>query len=227
MPVWACRWKRGSRRRTARHRTVRLSPGWPETRTSLAFQGMLFRDSNLCALVESLTSRPMAVAPRYNVRSKLPGSSGANFPWHQDHAFFRMQALLKKQPAKRLLAAWMPFFPVSEANGAVELAAGSHTGGLAKHKRSGAFLTAEAEPTAAFVRSIPELQPGDVLLFTDLTLHRSGINKLPTVRWSADWAYELEATDDICPALDAGCASATVAATCVATALKVAPSRSF
>ena len=173
-----------------------------ETRTSLAFQGMLFRDSSLCALIEGLTSRPPVVAARYNVRSKLPGSSGANFPWHQDHAFFRMQYLLKKQPAKRLIAAWAPLVPVSQANGAVEIAVGSHAHGLAKHRRNGAFLATEAEPQSAFERVVPTLLPGDVLLFTDLTMHRSGRNGLPTVRWSADWAYELEPSDDVCPALE-------------------------
>eukprot|EP00966_Prymnesium_polylepis_P136546 3154975-Prymnesium_polylepis.1 len=174
-----------------------------QTKTSLAFQGMLFRNAALCDLVGRLTGgRPPVVAARYNVRSKLPGSSGANFPWHQDHAFFRMQYLLKKQPAKRLLAAWMPLVPVSEANGAVELAAGSHVGGLAKHRRSGAFLEIEAPPPDACRRTIPPLEPGDVLLFTDLTMHRSGANGLPTVRWSADWAYELEPSDGICPPLE-------------------------
>ncbi|KAL1521559.1 hypothetical protein AB1Y20_021218 [Prymnesium parvum] len=172
-----------------------------ETRTSLAFQGMLFRDAQLCALVETLTSRPPVVASRYNVRSKLPGSTNANFPWHQDHAFFRMQYLLKKQAAKRLLAAWAPLVAVSEANGAVELAAGSHTRGFAKHTRSGAFMAAEEPPSSALERVVPSLNPGDVLLFTDLTLHRSGPNLLPTVRWSADWAYELDPSDSICPPL--------------------------
>ena len=49
---------------------------------------------------------------------------------------------------------------------------------------------------------VPPLQPGDVLLFTDLTLHRSGPNTTPLARWSADWAYELHASDAICPPIE-------------------------
>ena len=49
---------------------------------------------------------------------------------------------------------------------------------------------------------MPPLQPGDVLLFTDLTLHRSGPNTTPLARWSADWAYELHASDAICPPIE-------------------------
>ncbi|KAL3900771.1 MAG: hypothetical protein SGPRY_012397 [Prymnesium sp.] len=172
-----------------------------ETRCSFVFQGLLFRDPTLCQLVEAITGRPAELASRYNVRSKLPAALNASFPWHQDHAFFRMQYLLKKQPAKRLLAVWAPLVPVSESNGAVEVAAGSHVVGLARHRRSGGFLAAEAEPSSAFERVIPSLSPGDLLLFTDLTMHRSGLNRLSTVRWSADWAYELEPADAICPPL--------------------------
>ena len=174
----------------------------PEVRHSLAFQGMMFRDPALCELVEALTGRPAQVGDRFNCRSKLRGASEVNFPWHQDHAFFRMQALLKKARARRLLAAWAPLVPVSSANGGVELAARSHAAGLVRHRRQGAFLAAESEPPVGLERAVPALEAGDVLLFTDLTLHRSGPNGLPTVRWSADWAYELEPDDVICPALE-------------------------
>ena len=49
---------------------------------------------------------------------------------------------------------------------------------------------------------LPALHPGDVLLFTDLTLHRSGPNVAKTARWSADWAYELSDEDPITPTLE-------------------------
>ena len=69
---------------------------------TVAFQQHLFRDESLCALIEALTGRPAVVASRFNCRCKLRDSAGANFPWHQDHAFFRMQYLLKKQEPLRL-----------------------------------------------------------------------------------------------------------------------------
>jgi len=92
-----------------------------QVKGTVAFQHHLFRDEALCALIEALTGRPAVVASRFNCRCKLRDSASANFPWHQDHAFFRMQYLLKKQEPLRLLAAWAPFVPVDDANGAVEL----------------------------------------------------------------------------------------------------------
>ena len=178
----------------------------PQVRHAFAFQQLLFRDPSLCALVSELTAgRPAEVASRFNCRCKLPGTSGAAFPWHQDHAFFRMQYLLKKQPPKRLLAAWAPLVTVDASNGGVEYAVGSHLHGFRRHHREGGFLTVvqEAGRACELHGELPTLEPGDVLLFTDLTLHRSGVNLAPTARWSADWAYELLDSDQICPPLEA------------------------
>ena len=72
-----------------------------QVKGTVAFQQHLFRDESLCALVTALTGRPAVVASRFNCRCKLRDSAGANFPWHQDHAFFRMQYLLKKQEPLR------------------------------------------------------------------------------------------------------------------------------
>ena len=218
----------------------------PQTKHAFAFQQLLFRDPTLCALVSDLTGgRPAEVASRYNCRCKLPDAAGAAFPWHQDHAFFRMQYLLKKQEPKRLLAAWAPLVVVDAANGGVEYAAGSHAGGFRKHHRAGGFLTvtegerlswsgeppAEAKETSLqngrsngcngsssngngapppqqhtgsvsdIYGVVPTLYPGDVIFFTDLTMHRSGLNTSKAARWSADWAYELKEEDGICPPL--------------------------
>jgi hypothetical protein len=73
-----------------------------------------------------------------------------------------------------------------------------------RHGRSGGFLAALQRPPLPerLAGVVPPLQPGDVLLFTDLTLHRSGANTTPHARWSADWAYELLATDAICPPIE-------------------------
>ena len=90
-------------------------------------------------------------------------------------------------------------------NGGVELLPGSHRLGFRRHKRVGGFLTVApdaVEPGVLARGEVPVLEPGDVLLFTDLTVHRSGANTTNTARWSADWAYELEDGDGFaCPPL--------------------------
>ena len=181
----------------------------PQTRNSFVFQQLLFRDSALCGLISALTDgRPVEVASRYNCRCKLPAAAGASFPWHQDHAFFRMQYLLKKEAPKRLLAAWAPLVHVDAVNGGVELCPASHRLGFQRHGRHRGFLAVAPDgvlPAAATAESgceLPTLEPGDVLLFTDLTLHRSGLNTSDTARWSADWAYELLDSDPITPMLE-------------------------
>jgi len=90
----------------------------------------------------------------------------------------------------------------------------SHALGFVRHGRSGSFLAAHQRPPLPerLAGVVPPLQPGDVLLFTDLTLHRSGANTTPHARWSADWAYELLASDAICPPIEPRACAAEVAA---------------
>jgi len=172
-----------------------------QTKSSFVFQQLLFRDATLCRLMEQITGRPPCLAPRFNVRSKVPGSAAVSFPWHQDHAFFRWHYLLKRQPVRRLLAVWAPLLPTDANNGVLSLEAGSHAHGFVPHRRVGGFLAVPPEAEPAGEGEAPLLCPGDVVIFTDLTLHRSGPNCSAGVRWTADWAYELLDTDDICPPL--------------------------
>lgn len=169
-----------------------------QIRTSFVFHQLLFRDAALCKLVRALTGGLEAVvASRYNCRSKLPRAKASSFPWHQDHAYFRMQYIMKGEAPKRLLSAWAPLTHVDATNGGVEMLPASQSLGFRRHKRSEGFLTVAPDSVEPGVLAegvegeIPTLEPGDVLLFTDLTMHRSGVNTAPTARWSADWAYEL------------------------------------
>jgi len=154
-------------------------------RTAPAFHHHLFRDAALCSVVKRLTGREPCVAARYNCRCKLKAAAGAAFPWHQDHAFFRMQYALRGETPRRLLAAWAPLTEVGATNGGVQLSPGSHRAGFVPHRREGGFLTAargafaarSGGPAAAAPEAVlPVLSPGDVLLFTDLTMHRSGVS---------------------------------------------------
>jgi ectoine hydroxylase-related dioxygenase (phytanoyl-CoA dioxygenase family) len=182
-----------------------------QTKSSFVFQQLLFRDASLCRLLEHVLGRPATIASRFNVRSKLPGSECVNFPWHQDHAYFRMQFLMKNQPVRRLVAVWSPLFPTDATSGVIELHAGSHRRGFVRHRRSGSFLEVSDEFRPAKAGEAPSLAPGDVVLFTDLTMHRSGPNRSGGVRWTADWAFEAAEGDGICPELNPRKERATVA----------------
>jgi ectoine hydroxylase-related dioxygenase (phytanoyl-CoA dioxygenase family) len=170
-----------------------------QTKSSFVFQQLLLRDASLCQLIEHLLGRPATVASRFNVRSKLPGSESVNFPWHQDYAYFRLQYRVRKQPVRRLVAVWAPLLPTDAASGAIEFHRGSHRHGFVPHRRAGSFLEASDQPWVG--GEAPSLEPGDVVIFTDLTMHRSGPNRTSGVRWTADWAFETEEADAVCPEL--------------------------
>lgn len=172
-----------------------------QTKSSFVFQQLLFRDASLCRLVELLLGRPATVVSRFNVRSKLPGSESVNFPWHQDHAYFRLQYLMRKQPVCRLVGVWAPLLPADSTSGVIELHPGSHLRGFVRHRRAGDFLTVSDQFRPTTGGEAPSLEPGDVVLFTDLTMHRSGPNLSGVVRWTADWAFEMTEGDDVCPQL--------------------------
>ena len=77
-----------------------------QTKHSFAFQQLLFRDPALVELISAVTGgRSAEVASRFNCRCKLPGAPGAAFPWHQDHAFFRMQCKKSDHAAQHTTAA--------------------------------------------------------------------------------------------------------------------------
>lgn len=169
---------------------------------SFAFHQLLFRDAALLRVVSALTGgRTPVVSSRWNCRVKLPDAPRANFAWHQDHAYFRMQHLLRDSMPKRVLAVWAPLVSVDGTNGGIEFSAGSHVRGLLAHRISQGNLAVSEEAFRSHDSVVPTLAEGDVVLFSDVTLHRSGLSRSASARLSADWAFELEESDAICPSL--------------------------
>src|SRR5262249_14959073 len=97
-----------------------------------------------------------------------PPERGAPFPMHQDCPYF---------PHERhtMMAAIFHFDDAPEEKGCVRVVPGSHRLGLLEHLTEGNFpLPVEQYP-------VPEATPvpaqaGDVLFFTYLTIHGSGVN---------------------------------------------------
>ncbi len=97
-----------------------------------------------------------------------PPEKGSPFPMHQDHPFF---------PHKygRMAAAIFHFDDAPDAKGCVRVVPGSHKNGPLEHNPVGSYhLPIDEWPLDA---AIPlEAEAGDVLFFTYLTVHGSGIN---------------------------------------------------
>jgi ectoine hydroxylase-related dioxygenase (phytanoyl-CoA dioxygenase family) len=76
----------------------------------------------------------------------------------------------------------------------MQIAPGSHRSGLLEHQhenRAGRFLEiAEVDNLVDEARAVTcPMEPGDVLLFHNLTFHRSLPNVSPITRWSIDIRY--------------------------------------
>jgi ectoine hydroxylase-related dioxygenase (phytanoyl-CoA dioxygenase family) len=88
-----------------------------------------------------------------------PPENGSPFPLHQDHPFF-------PHTYHRVGAAIFHFDDAPEEKGCVRVIPGSHKDGPREHDPEGSFESATPQPAEA----------GDVLFFTYLTVHGSGVN---------------------------------------------------
>lgn len=105
--------------------------------------------------------------------NRSPGSN-AVAPYHQDNAYFCYE------PADAL-AFWIPLDDVTEANGGVVYAVGSHATGLLPHQASGLHgfsqgMVYPEKQLAAFREVKIEIPRGGCAIHHVLTAHRSGPN---------------------------------------------------
>jgi ectoine hydroxylase-related dioxygenase (phytanoyl-CoA dioxygenase family) len=97
-----------------------------------------------------------------------PPENGSPFPMHQDYPFFEHEH-------HRVLAAIIHFDDAPEEKGCLRVVPGSHKLGPIPHDPEGGFhLPFEQYPLESSV-ALPA-QAGDVLFFTYLTVHGSGVN---------------------------------------------------
>lgn len=97
-----------------------------------------------------------------------PPEKGSPFPMHQDHPFF---------PHERhsMIAAIVHFDDAPEEKGCLRVVPGSHARGPLEHDPTGSFhLPVDEYPLESSV--ILPARAGDVLFFSYLTIHGSGVN---------------------------------------------------
>lgn len=97
-----------------------------------------------------------------------PPAAGSPFPMHQDHPFF-------PHTYHRMAAAIMHFDDAPEEKGCVRVVPGSYKNGPLPHDPEGSF---HLSPTDWPIEmSVPcPAEAGDVLFFSYLTVHASGVN---------------------------------------------------
>lgn len=112
--------------------------------------------------------------------------------WHQDAHYYKQW----DQADGKLMSAWLPLVPVDATVGCLEMAPGSHQQGLVPQVPSVNGLRTVPDEFIPADPLIAEMEPGDVLFFTDLTLHHALDNTGGRVRWSIDIRYG-EATEPV------------------------------
>ncbi|MCZ7647783.1 MAG: phytanoyl-CoA dioxygenase family protein [Planctomycetota bacterium] len=109
----------------------------------------------------------------YNQVVIKPPEGGLAFGWHQDSGYGITEPL-------EYVTCWTAIGPAFKENGCVWVIPGSHKRGLLEHVRGPESLDAVVDDERG---AIPvELEPGQIAVFSSLTLHRSGPNVSKTVR---------------------------------------------
>jgi phytanoyl-CoA hydroxylase len=94
------------------------------------------------------------------------------FPWHQDNGY----AFVEPQ---NYLTCWVPLTPATADNGCPWVAPGWHRRGTLAHHVTAVGLQCFDDPTDAVA---VEAEPGDIVVFSSLTPHRTGPNRTDEVR---------------------------------------------
>jgi phytanoyl-CoA hydroxylase len=129
--------------------------------------GRLIVDERLTAVAADIIGSPNVQLHHTKMFIKPP-ERGSPFPMHQDQPFF-------PHDRHSMIAAIIHFDAAPVAKGCVRVVPGSHKLGPIPHEPEGGWhLPFEQYPVESAVPC--EAEPGDVLFFSYLTIHGSGIN---------------------------------------------------
>lgn len=122
----------------------------------------------------------------YWIRPKVPGDPHTTLAWHQDSNYYGG----KTSSGMEVLTVWIPLVDVDENNGCMKVVRGSNQHGSIEARRNELSQMESAGDVSKFgtITNVP-MDVGDILVFTNLTLHASGNNSSDHVRWSIDLRY--------------------------------------
>lgn len=138
-------------------------------------------------IAEALLGTPeISVHGVFNARPKLPDQVWTRTPWHQDAQYYEDAAVL------HVVSMWMPLQKVREENSCMQIAPGVHKGELheAWSDDETGFIGIAPEIQETLTGVSIEMDPGDLLCFTQRTPHRALANQTNRVRWSMDLRFE-------------------------------------
>lgn len=155
-----------------------------------------FFHPQLLDLVEEMLGGEVRLYPNYTLRPKLPNWEGTRIWWHQDGGYTKYvngQGDLENGAVDdlRMINVWSPLVPAREENGCMQFVPGTHKLGVVPHVSRRYYLEIiDPTYTPRFEKAVSiELDPGDVVLFSNLLFHQGLPNRSSTVRWNLDWRY--------------------------------------
>jgi ectoine hydroxylase-related dioxygenase (phytanoyl-CoA dioxygenase family) len=162
-------------------------PGFSEVHRKMWFSRdfhALAHDASLLGLMTVLLDDEVLVHPRKVLRAVFPGTRGGavGTGWHQDYP--------EIQGSSATLTMWAPLAGVRPEYGSLIVLPRSHGHGLAPLRLSDTTVGWEADISAEHEPCWGTLDPGDVLIFSGLTIHKSGPNRGRGLRLSVDFRYQ-------------------------------------
>lgn len=153
----------------------------------------LYVNPNILRIINIVLGDEVSVLTNPSMRAKLPNSTVAAFPWHQDSHYFDMSEVGKQEKhteSLHLVTVWVPLVPATIENGCCWVIPGSHRWGLLdgirgpdRNVRIEQDVEARGDPVAVPV------DLGGALFFSNLCVHASKQNKTRSSRWSIDFRY--------------------------------------
>lgn len=171
-------------------------------RYELHLPGMfgLFFNPRVLDLAEAILGPEIRLYPNYTCRPKLPDHKATEVLWHQDAGYTASNWEGKDHAAAeklstadlRMVNVWSPLVPATVENGCMQFIPRTHKLGVVPHVDRPFYLEIVEEELKPRLKDVVdiEMNPGDVVLFSNLLFHRGQPNRTQAIRWSCDWRYQ-------------------------------------
>jgi ectoine hydroxylase-related dioxygenase (phytanoyl-CoA dioxygenase family) len=153
----------------------------------------LFCHPQLLDIVEQILRCDLRLYPNYSIRPKLPDHEAMLVFWHQDAAYTEEMKSAGDVTQARMVNVWTPLVPATTENGCMQFIPKTHKLGLVPHSWKNKFYLEINEEylSPRIDHSVDiELNPGDIVLFSNLLFHQGLPNRSQGIRWSVDWRYQ-------------------------------------
>lgn len=137
----------------------------------------------------------------YMLRMDVPFDKRNNLDWHQDSSYF-----VQNLKGENGTVCWIPMQDISARNGAVRLCVGSQKEGLLRSKKSKKTDGSASDQYQVSNRYLKKYriidvkaQVGDAAFFNMDLIHRSGVNSIDHIRFTAGARYHRMLVPDFLP----------------------------